>query len=365
MRSGHRIVVISQVPPPMHGSTLITKILLEVLRELGETPVLVDRRFSRDIGEVGSVSLRKISAAPALAGRLLIALFQRPGACVFFCTNRPFSFLVDVFLGELLRLFRVPTVNYVHTRGYSELAQRGKVWRFLVSRLLGGGKVTVCLGESLVADIVDFVPTGSIAIIKNTVETPPAKHAPRRRGHVIFLSNLLEEKGADIFVETAIKISAGPGQEMFSLVGPTVDEAVTASLRDRVARVGLSDRIAFRGPLFGEEKWAALASAEVLVFPSRYRFEAQPLTIIEAFSVGVPVVASDLGAIGELVDDDFNGRLVATANVDSVSSAVQSITGDASTSDRLAEGARRTFDEQHSRDAFRAGWASVISSVRK
>lgn len=363
--TGRQIVVISQVPPPMHGSTLITRILLEVLGELGETPVLVDRRFSRQISDVGSMSLRKIGAAPALAGRLLVALFRRPDACVFFCTNRPFSFLVDVLLGELLRVFRVPTVNYVHTRGYSALAQRGRVWRFLVNRLLGAGTTTVCLGEALVADVAEFVPARTITVIKNTVETASDDRPTRRRGHVLFLSNLLEEKGADLFVDMAIALSADGVDTTFSLVGPTVDEGLSASLRDRVARAGLSGRIVFRGPLFGEEKWNALASAEVLVFPTRYRYEAQPLTIIEAFSVGVPVVASDVGAIGELVDDDVNGRLVTTATVESMSAAVLSVTRDVVTSDRLAEGARETFEENHSRDAFRAGWGRVISTLRK
>jgi glycosyltransferase involved in cell wall biosynthesis len=360
------IVVISQVPPPTHGSTLITKILLEVLVELGENVILVDRRFSQQISEVGAVSFRKIVAAPGLAVRLLqVLLFRRPQMCVFFSTNRSFSFLVDVVLGELLRLFRVPTINYVHTRGYSDLADRGAAWRFLVGRLLGRASATVCLADALIADIRPFVGAGTVSVIKNTSETPPTDHGPRRRGHVLFLSNLLEEKGADVFVDTAIELCALDEGLRFTLVGPTVDEALTAALRARVAKSGHSARIVFRGPLFGPEKWDMLASAEVLVFPTRYRFEAQPLTIIEAFSVGVPVVASDVGGISELVDDGVNGRLVVAATVEPVTQAVLSVTSDPATSDSLARGALRTYDQQHSRDAYRADWARVVAGVRK
>lgn len=359
------IVVISQLPPPTHGSTLITRILLEVLADLGEKSVLVDRRFSRQIGEVGAFSARKIFAAPGLVMRLLLVVIRRPQMCVFFCTNRTSSFIVDVVLGELLRLFRVRTVNYVHTRGYSSLAERGTVWRFLVARLLSGASVTVCLDDGLASDISPFVPLGSISVIRNTTETPPTNRGPRRPGHVLFLSNLLEEKGADVFVDMAIDLCGRAEGRTFSLVGPSADEELTATLRDRVDRSGFSDRIVFRGALFGIDKWTALASAEVLVFPTRYRFEAQPLTIIEAFSVGVPVVASDVGAIGELVQDDVNGRLVPTATVEAVTEAVLSVTGEQATSDRLAEGAQRTFDQKHSRDSFRANWARVISGVGK
>ncbi|WP_185094144.1 glycosyltransferase family 4 protein [Curtobacterium sp. PhB137] len=344
---------------------MITKILLEVLAELGEAPVLIDRRFSREIGEVGALSARKIAAAPALAVRLILVLLKRPRFCVFFCTNRSFSFLVDVVLGELLRFFRIPTVNYIHTRGYSELAERGRIWRFLVSRLLRGAIANVCLGETLKADLLPFVAEGTISVVKNTVEVPPPEAGMRQRGHILFLSNLLEEKGADVFVEMAIEMCGISPDRRFSLVGAPVDDGLLAELRERVRKSGLSGRIVFLGPLFGAEKWNALASAEVLVFPTRYRFEAQPLTIIEAFSVGVPVVATNIGSIGDLVEDGVNGWLVAEANVNSVKEAVLKATSEPATSDRLAVGARRTFEQMYSREVFRAEWSRVIAGMRK
>jgi glycosyltransferase involved in cell wall biosynthesis len=357
------IVVISQLPPPTHGSTVMTKILLDVLVESGDTPILVDRRFSKSIGEVGSISLRKIIAAPVLAVRLMSALSRRPRLCIFFCTNRSFSFLVDVLLGEILRLFRIPTVTYIHTRGYAALAERSPLWRFLVARLLGCATTTVCLGGQLLAELTSFVPKESIVIIGNTAEAPPSNRSERERGHILFLSNLLEEKGADVFVEMAIKLCKQDRDLHFSLVGSSADAALTDRLRARVARSRLSDRIVFTGPALGAEKWNVLASAEVLVFPTRYRYEAQPLTIIEALSVGVPVVATDVGAISELVQDGVNGRLISEASVESLERAVLDVVGDAETSNQLAIGAVQTFERFHSREVFRASWAEVLDET--
>src|SRR5690606_17277143 len=85
------VVVISQLPPPTHGSTLMTKVFLEVLDDLGIEWRLVDRRFSRTVGEVGSFKLRKVGAAAGLVTRLLTRLLRRrPAACIFFVTTRPF-----------------------------------------------------------------------------------------------------------------------------------------------------------------------------------------------------------------------------------------------------------------------------------
>jgi glycosyltransferase involved in cell wall biosynthesis len=343
----------------------MTKILLEVLTEAGCAPLLVDRRFSRTIDEVGSFSARKIISAPLLALRLVKALLRRPRLCVFFCTNRPFSFLVDVVLGEILRLFRTPTVNYIHTRGYAALAERGRIWRFLVGRLLGGATTTVCLGGELLAELLTFVQEDSIVIIGNTAEVSPSdlNGRERERGHILFLSNLLEEKGADVFVEMAIELCGQRRDLRFSLVGATADPSLTDRLRARVAGLGLSERIVFHGPAIGAAKWEVLTSAEVLVFPTRYRYEAQPLTLIEALSVGVPVVASDVGAIGEVVFDDVNGRLLETVTVKSVVEAVLDVVGETATSDRLAAGALDTYNRHHSRAVFSANWFAVVEDT--
>jgi glycosyltransferase involved in cell wall biosynthesis len=358
------IVVISQLPPPTHGSTIVTKILIDVLGRLEEPVQLVDRRFSTTVGEVGSLSLHKVLAVPSLLWRLLVALSGRPSMCIFFCTNRPFSFLVDVMLGEALRLFRVPTVNYIHTRGYSELAARGVVWRILVSRLVGNAKRTVCLSPTLVSDVAEYVDASSISVIRNTAEVPVPLPQRSVDGPVLFLSNLLAEKGADVFVDMAILLCARSAELTFALVGSSADPGLTDALKRQVRDAGLGDRIRFEGPLFGQEKWNRLAQSRLLVFPTRYRFEAQPLTIIEAFSCGVPVVASDVGAIGELVNSS-NGELLDEVTGEEAAAVVLKLLGDEPRLRAVSLGARASFERDHSLSVFTAAWASVIDLARK
>lgn len=366
------MLVISQAPPPTHGSTIMTKILLEVLAEDGWRTHLVDRRFSRAVGQVGAFSLRKVLAVPSLVLRLVLAVTRRPAVCIFFCTNRPFSFLVDLCLGEVLRLFRVPTVNYIHTSGYRDLAARGALWRSLVRRLLSHGDRTVCLAESLIQDVEPFVRQGSTVVISNTIDAPatatvdraPKTEAPRPEQLVLFLSNLLEEKGADVFVDMAIALCDRSPDLTFALVGQDGDQLLADDLRRRVALSGHGDRVKFLGARFGAEKWAVLAQAQLLVFPSRYRFEAQPLTIIEAFSHGVPVVASDVGAIREMVNDE-NGYLLPEPTAREAVRAVELLFGDSARRRRSSDGARKTFLARHSRQVFQKAWRDIMSSVQE
>ena len=65
--------------------------------------------------------------------------------------------------------------------------------------------------------------------------------------------------------------------------------------------------VKIEGRLPREETIAAIRRAQFLIFPSWY--ECFPLTLIEAFACGVPVIASQLGAMAELVDDGRTGML--------------------------------------------------------
>jgi glycosyltransferase involved in cell wall biosynthesis len=53
------------------------------------------------------------------------------------------------------------------------------------------------------------------------------------------------------------------------------------------------------GPVYGDAKFSFLSSIDLLLFPSKYPNEAQPVVIWESLSVGTPVVSTDVGAIAE------------------------------------------------------------------
>ena len=72
---------------------------------------------------------------------------------------------------------------------------------------------------------------------------------------------------------------------------------------------------------------ALLRSARALVVPSRW-YEGQPRVILEAFAAGVPVLASSIGGLSELVEDGVNGRLVAAEDGRGWREAMESVADD-------------------------------------
>jgi glycosyltransferase involved in cell wall biosynthesis len=361
-----RVLIVSQIPPPFHGSTVMTETLIESLELRGVDVHLLDKRFSRTVAEVGSFSVRKITSWVGLLIRLVIEVIRRrPTHVIYFLTNRPGSFLVDASLYEVLRLTGIPVISYLHTVGFAELAMKSRIWERMVARTLRGAEHTVCLSKMLESDIGEWVSGKYVSSIPNTVRRIP-EPSTRARGYpakVLFLSNLLPEKGAEPFVKIAISALDSGLNVHFDVVGAESDPEYSLRLRKLVGESDHAAKIKLRGPASEEEKWAYLMAASLLVFPSVYAFEAQPLTIIEALAVGTPAIAFGIGGIPDLILDNKTGVIVKPGDQAGLLNRLRVLM---SNEEQLAwMSAQATIDYQ-SRFAFElysTAWMRLLSNV--
>ncbi|MEO8493621.1 MAG: glycosyltransferase family 4 protein [Planctomycetota bacterium] len=121
-------------------------------------------------------------------------------------------------------------------------------------------------------------------------------------------------------------------------------------LQRRAGEAGLAERIVLHGRLPQDEVAKHLQSADVLVAPSVPtkcgRREGIPVVLMEAMSAGVPVVASDLSGIPELVIDGTTGLLTPPGDAASLSSALMRLYSDPALRERLARQARLKVEEE-------------------
>lgn len=358
--SNPRIMVISQLPPPTHGSTVITATLIDTLQGLNYKVEIVDRRFSRSIEEVGGFTARKLMAGVGLLFRTARAA-SRNEVCIFFVTNRIPSFLVDC-AAQLLLLWRgARVISYVHTSGYSELAGGSRLKRLLVHRLFSGSRSVICLSPVLSTDVAPFVPhTARISFIPNPAPQTSRKRNSRgdRPVNVLFLSNYLPAKGVEDFIRVANSSYAAGHEIAFTAAGAPVSSEQLEHLRANAA-----PNTTVLAGVSGDEKDHLFEQADILVFPSTYRYEAQPLTIIEAMESGIPVIAYDTGAISESVVDGVCGLIVPPADIDRLTQAVYRLATDDALRARLSEGARSRYEELHSPVAYGEAWKKEIEVI--
>jgi glycosyltransferase involved in cell wall biosynthesis len=170
------------------------------------------------------------------------------------------------------------------------------------------------------------------------VRTGPATHA------VVFAGRLSAEKGVDVLVRAVGLAAAGLGDGtgvLLDIAGDGPEREALESLADQVA----PGRVRFHGRLPRAELTALVGSATVSAVPSRWH-ENQPLAVLESYALGVPVIATDLGGLPELVDET-TGWVRPADNVPALAGAVVDALRDPDEAALRGKRARRTAEERH------------------
>jgi glycosyltransferase involved in cell wall biosynthesis len=173
-------------------------------------------------------------------------------------------------------------------------------------------------------------------------------------------------------VELARAVAAIPRAIQFRLDirGPMLDEPTRRFAADLRAMLEGDSRVAFGPGVPGADVPALLAEYDALLCPSMW-FENGPTIALEAMAAGTPIIASRVGNLAELVDDDVNGQLVAPGDIEAWARALtRAASAPADTIDRwrLALLSPRTMDDVASDylalygSAINAGSSHLIAS---
>ena len=165
---------------------------------------------------------------------------------------------------------------------------------------------------------------------------------PRSEGpHILCVGRLVHLKGQHLLIEAFAELHARGVAGRLTLVGdgPKRDE-----LRALAERLGVREQVQFAGAVGQDEIRAIYRSADVFCLPSMA--EGLPVVLMEAMALQVPVVASRIMGIPELVEDGRTGLLVAPGRVDSLVRALERLLRDPGLRDRLGrDGRSKVLDE--------------------
>jgi L-malate glycosyltransferase len=192
---------------------------------------------------------------------------------------------------------------------------------------------------------LERVPRRKITVVSNGLDLRPFTRPPApksRLRNVIVVANLRPEKGHDVLVDAAANVLLRVPDARFNLVG---DGPGRDALIERVRSLGLEEAFTFHGHRDDVPAW--LDGADIFVLPSRS--EAFPNAVLEAMAAGLPIVASAVGGIVELIADNRTGLLVPPDDPASLCTCLLRLMADSSLGSRIGEAARV---EAHSRYSF-------------
>jgi glycosyltransferase involved in cell wall biosynthesis len=262
--------------------------------------------------------------------------------------------------GAVARLARgaAATVPLVYTphgyafAGYFERAFDRRLYEIVERALapLATRVVCVCEAEARLARSVG--PSSRVRVVHNGVAPPlddgiDARVAElARRGPVLGALTLLRPgKGLETLITALPRVLARHPDAHLAICGEGPDGQ---RLRRLARRTGVEPAVHFLGAV--QEPTRALRGFDVLAHPSWA--ESFPYVILEAMSLGLPIVASDVGGVGEALQSGDSGLLVPARDAGALASGLIELLDDPDRAARIGAAARRRSEEHFSREAM-------------
>lgn len=291
------VFMVGAFPPPVHGMAAVNEAVRKQLELIG-IPIEGINIAAPSLDR--SITARVARFPNALRGMLQFAFRTHRDEALYMSVSGGYGQLYELLFLLLARLRGLRI--FLHHHSFAYLDQPKTLTTLLVS-IAGSGATHITLSDGMATKLQStYHQAKRIVAISNSVllfEEIGYSVAPHQRLTKIgFLGNIAAEKGVFEFLAVAEKLEAIGIRVQALLAGRFQDSEIEQRIRERLTRLR---SVEYVGPKYGQDKAAFFHGIDVLLFPTRYVNEADPLTIHEAMMRGVPVIAYGRGAIGEIV----------------------------------------------------------------
>ena len=252
-----------------------------------------------------------------------------------------------LFTGTIAALLaRVPGRVYTeHGRRWPDRARTTRIERALLSRV----SAVTAVSEASAANLRRYlrVPERKLRVVLNGIEdpaatpaTPPPELFADLPGPTIgYVGRMEHVKGVDVLLDaTRLLAERFPTLRLLAVGDGTLEDDLTR----RAADLGLGGVVRFTG--LRTDVPAILRGLDALVLPSRS--EGLPMTLLEAFGLSVPVVATRVGGVPELVVGGVTGLLCPPEDPAALADAIARLLASPDLRREIGARARRVFEER-------------------
>jgi len=272
--------------------------------------------------------------------------------------NFPSSFLGAAKISVLLMIgisYGIKKVLHIHRGDFHDWFSKSRVNKWIANKAFKMSDFTIVLAKSQKEKLERTFPGNRFFFLNNTIER---EHNCQKTnivpGKFIYVSNYLESKGIldllDVFGEV-VSQNQSIKLDCFGSYSPGVSKEKLMSYQ--------SDQISINKGIYGKRKFLKLCESSCFILPSWN--EGQPLSVLEAMSVGLPVIASDVGLIREMVGDNYP-YLFAAKNKQSLTEAINNFLI-APNNEQIGQELRKRYYSKYSRAKHRKKILQIFENI--
>lgn len=363
------LLVIGPVPPPIHGESLAMKHLIDSKEVQNAFRLTVVNTNRKQTTKGGSFSFAKLFQDMGIIFRIRRIVREDAVAIMYLSLSQTKLGLIrDALLIRLAGKRAGRVIAHLHGNNLRNiLVTMNPLMKRLVTPALTSIESGIVLSRNLAFNFmglpghIEIVPNGIDSAYFTDQEIESARNNPANesRFHILYLSNLIETKGfAQLILAVMDLLKKGYPVTLW-LAGQIYDQPLFDRMMDQAGAAGYNEKIVYLGTVTGMRKKQLLRDADVMVLPTTYPIEGQPISIIEGMASGLPIISSVQGAIPELIEG--NGIALKEINRNSLAQAIIRLMADRNLYRHLSQESRRHFLKQYTLEHYIGGLIATFN----
>lgn len=260
-------------------------------------------------------------------------------------------------LGRRAKRLGIPYVVHLHSGRFDRFWETaGPRLAAAINRLFAESHAIIVLGEYWAGVVSGRVPSAGakIIVLPNATAPRPCDREPTNNGQVriTFLGKLGPNKGTRPLIEALASL-----RDRTDWTATIGGNGAVKESRDFAAGLGIADRVAFPGWLDAQAVAEQLRQTDIFVLPSFS--EGLPMAILEAFAWGIPVIATPVGSIPEVIKHNRNGLLVPVGDVPALAQALQQLIQDPALRQTLGNAAQQDHAKRFDINVYLSRLAAI------
>jgi len=330
-----RILISGALPPPMGGVGFYYQTLLN--SSLPEQVNLIFVQTSsqkRELSNTGKATISNLIAAIKDCWRFTVAVIVGHPQLAHISTAFGLSFVKHTYCIAICRLFGSRVLLHPHCSLSVLYQEQSKLWQWYfrqVIRLTNGvvvlSKEWQKLGSIVPGRKVYYLPNAiDLRLYQDVAKKHISAVSFEKPCKVLYLGYLGKLKGSFDLLDAAIAIHSQKLDMIFDLVGGALASEELDQLRNKITTLNLEAYVRLHPLVYGTEKLNYFQDADIFVYPS-YN-EGMPMAVLEAMACALPIVATRVGGLPDIIQDGINGILVEPGKPEQLASALYNLAND-------------------------------------
>lgn len=353
------------MPPPIHGAAMMGQYIHDskLINENFDC-IYINPSASTEISNIGKVSIKKIFLVISNILRIIKTVRkEKPDLCYFTSTIGGWGIFRDMLVVGSLKLLKQKIVLHLHNKGAESFYKKHKISFFAYHVIFKNTKI-ILLAQQLYSDISLFAKKEQIYYCPNGIPETLSEPIIRTKVHkpftFLFLSNMIKSKGGLILLESCRILKEQGYTFRCDFVGKWGN--ITESIfTEYLHKYQLDNYVFYHGAKYGNDKIPFFINADALIFPTYY--ETFGLVLLEAMEFSLPCISTYEGGIPSIIDDEVNGFLVPTQNVEELTKAMIRLIENPQKSIQLGKNAREKFTQYYTLKTFEYRIKNILSDI--